>query len=250
MRYRRGLGRCCCVLHGRWLQGRQSPASRGAGGRAGDWLAGHRSRAARSGSAARGAHARGRGASDEGRRQRLPYVRGSVIVKYKGDPDDVRHRRRFPPDANPEAMAAAMRARPDVEFAQPRYRNYAMAQPNDPLYVNQWNFPAIDMERAWDIQPGATSEIIVAVLDSGMAFRDITVRYSIPVAVPHDPKRSALSRARLGRRAIRRGAGTRRERIAAVRLAARLHLGRRPAGRSRRSRHARRRHDWPADEQR
>lgn len=111
--------------------------------------------------------------------QRLPYVPGSVIVKYKGDPDafDVVA---IPLDANPEAMATAMRARPDVEFAQPRYRNYAMAKPNDPLYANQWNFPAIDMERAWDIQPGATSEIIVAVLDSGMAFRDITLRYTIP----------------------------------------------------------------------
>ena len=79
---------------------------------------------------------------------------------------------------DPEAAAAAMRARPDVEFAQPRYRNHAMARPNDTLYSNQWNFPAIDMERAWDIQPGATSDIIVAVLDSGMAFRTITVRYN------------------------------------------------------------------------
>jgi serine protease len=111
--------------------------------------------------------------------QRLPYVAGSVIVKYKGDPDpfDVVA---VPLDANPEAIAAAMRERADVEFAQPRYRNYAMAKPNDPLYANQWNFPAIDMERAWDIQPGATSEIIVAVLDTGVAFRDITLRYSIP----------------------------------------------------------------------
>src|SRR5687767_6273649 len=61
--------------------------------------------------------------------QRLPYLPGSVIVKYKADPDafDVIA---IPPDANPEAMAAAMRTRPDVEFAQPRYRNYAMARPN------------------------------------------------------------------------------------------------------------------------
>jgi serine protease len=46
------------------------------------------------------------------------------------------------------------------------------------MYASQWHFPAIDMERAWDIQPGATSDIIVAVLDSGMAFRSITVRYN------------------------------------------------------------------------
>ena len=127
--------------------------------------------------------------------QRLPYVPGSVIVKYKGDPDAF-DLVAIPLDANPEAMAAAMRARPDVEFAQPRYRNYAMAKPNDPLYVNQWNFPAIDMERAWDIQPGATSDIIVAVLDSGMAYRDITLRYSIPEPfrmTPNGPIYPALS---------------------------------------------------------
>src|SRR5688572_34926 len=107
---------------------------------------------------------------------RLPYEPGSIIVKYKNDPDafDVVA---IPSTADPEAMAAAMRTRPDVEFAQARYRNYAMARPNDTLYANQWNFPAIDMERAWDIQPGATADIIVAVLDSGMAYRSITVRY-------------------------------------------------------------------------
>ena len=107
---------------------------------------------------------------------RLAYEPGSIIVKYRNDPDafDVVA---IPPTSDPEAMAAAMRTRPDVEFAQPRYRNYAMARPNDTLYANQWNFPAIDMERAWDIQPGATADIIVAVLDSGMAYRSLTVRY-------------------------------------------------------------------------
>ena len=129
----------------------------------------------------------------------LPYVRGSIIVKFKdgvsrgavsaataqvtgtiadrsawADFDIVD----IPPDLDAEAAAAAMRARPDVEYAQPRYRNHAMARPNDALYTNQWTFPAIAMERAWDIQPGASSDIIVAVLDSGMAFRTGTVRYN------------------------------------------------------------------------
>jgi len=34
----------------------------------------------------------------------------------------------------------------------------------------QWNYPLLDMERAWDINPGASSSVIVAVLDSGMAY--------------------------------------------------------------------------------
>lgn len=129
----------------------------------------------------------------------LPYVRGSVIVKFKADATsggiaaatrqvagDTVDRSRWadfdvigiPDSADPEAAAAALRTRPDVEYAQPRYRNHAMSRPNDPLYSNQWNFPAIDMERAWDIQPGATTDIIVAVLDSGVAFQSATYRYN------------------------------------------------------------------------
>ena len=130
----------------------------------------------------------------------LPYVRGSVIVKFK--PGTARSavsmatsqvagvmaadRSSFadfdivdvPMESDVEQAAELLRARPDVEYAQPRYLNHAMTRPNDPLYTNQWNFPAIDMERAWDIQPGATSDIIVAVLDSGVAFRSGTIRYN------------------------------------------------------------------------
>ena len=59
--------------------------------------------------------------------------------------------------ADPEAAAARARAQPDVEYAQARYRVHPMFVPNDPLYPQQWNFPAIDMERAWDMNPGASS---------------------------------------------------------------------------------------------
>jgi hypothetical protein len=61
----------------------------------------------------------------------------------------------IPADADPEAVSAALRARDDVEYAQPRYLNVPMLRPNDPMYAQRWNFPAIDMERAWDIQPAA-----------------------------------------------------------------------------------------------
>jgi serine protease len=37
---------------------------------------------------------------------------------------------------------------------------------------------SIDMERAWDIQPGATSSVIVAVLDSGIAYQDTIIQYN------------------------------------------------------------------------
>lgn len=128
----------------------------------------------------------------------VPYLRGSVIVKFKDGVSrasvnaataqvsgQVTSRDNWADfdivavdeNADPEAAAALLRRREDVEYAQPRYVNHAMARPNDSLYQNQWNFPAIDMERAWDIQPGASSEIVVAVLDSGMAFRSATLQY-------------------------------------------------------------------------
>lgn len=134
----------------------------------------------------------------EGGADRL-FVRGSVIVKFKtgtstsaiasamratGASD-----RETPSyadfeiltiaaDADPETICAALRAQPDVEYAQPRYVNYPMLRPNDTFYDRQWNFPALDMERAWDIQPAAGDQITVAVLDSGVAFTTSLIRYN------------------------------------------------------------------------
>jgi serine protease len=127
------------------------------------------------------------------------YVRGSVIVKFRagsgpmvvnstmsavGGTDIERPSyadfdiMQIAADADPEAVAAELRARPDVEYAQARYLNHPMLRPNDQFYDRQWNFPALDMERAWDIQPDAGSQITVAVLDSGVAFRTANVRYN------------------------------------------------------------------------
>ena len=82
------------------------------------------------------------------------------------------------PSDDPEAAASRLAAQPDVEYAQARYRVRPAFVPNDPLYARQWNYPALDMERAWDINPGATTSITVAVLDSGVAYRSLTLAYS------------------------------------------------------------------------
>lgn len=129
----------------------------------------------------------------------LAYMPGRVVVKLKGlaSRDDVRAVAatvdadvdprstyanfdvlRIDESSDPEAAAVRLRAVPAVEYAHADYRVYADYQPNDPLYAQQWNFPAIDMERAWDVNTGATSNIIVAVLDTGVAFRPATLRYN------------------------------------------------------------------------
>jgi serine protease len=86
--------------------------------------------------------------------------------------------------ADPIAVADALNQRPEVEYAQPAYRLELHWTPNDPMYAQQWNFPAIDMERAWDINRGASSDVTVAVLDSGIAFKDIVLRFNTrPITV-------------------------------------------------------------------
>jgi len=78
---------------------------------------------------------------------------------------------------DPQAVAARLNGRRGIAYAQARYRMYPDSKPNDPLYAQQWHFPLIDLERAWDINPGGAQDIIVAVLDTGVAHRDVTVSY-------------------------------------------------------------------------
>ncbi|HUK36793.1 MAG TPA: S8 family serine peptidase [Vicinamibacterales bacterium] len=131
-----------------------------------------------------------------------PYVAGQVIVKFRDDtPSAVRlsslarmsaagtvpERPSYAnfdvvpidPAADAEAMAGTFRQRPEVEYAQPAYRVHATFVPNDPFYSQvQWNFPLIDLERAWDIQMAAGSSVVVAVLDSGVAFENKVIEFT------------------------------------------------------------------------
>jgi serine protease len=84
---------------------------------------------------------------------------------------------RIDPGEDAEAVASALRQRSDVEYAQPAYRVRPSFVPNDTYYKSlQWNLPLIDLERAWDIQPSAASNIIVAVLDTGVSYTNTTVK--------------------------------------------------------------------------
>jgi serine protease len=80
-----------------------------------------------------------------------------------------------------EAVAGALTARADVVYAQASYRVHASFVPNDPDYLStQWNLRLINMEKAWDIQPQAGSTVTVAVIDTGVAFRNATITANIP----------------------------------------------------------------------
>jgi serine protease len=84
---------------------------------------------------------------------------------------------RIDPAEDAEAVAASLRQQPGVDYAQPAYRVRPLFVPNDPYYKQlQWNMPLIDMERAWDIQLAAGSNITVAVLDTGASYTNATLR--------------------------------------------------------------------------
>jgi serine protease len=133
------------------------------------------------------------------RRAGESFIRGSVIVRFRsgttaaarrlmlaqveGTPTATPSYADFDvvsidPAADPEAVARRLDQQPDVDYAQARYIVSPRFVPNDPLYPRQWNYPAIDMERAWDINPGATSDVIVAVIDSGIAYRNATFTFN------------------------------------------------------------------------
>lgn len=61
-------------------------------------------------------------------------------------------------------------------YAEPNYYVYPLWSPNDPYYGYQWHFDDIGMEKAWDVEQGGNSSVIVAVCDTGVAYEN-TTRY-------------------------------------------------------------------------
>lgn len=127
------------------------------------------------------------------------YARGSMIVKFRQGTSPAAQRTLLAlvdgsetpdlpytdfdivtigTDTDPEDAARRLSAQPDVEYAQARYRVQPRFRPNDQFYPLQWNLPMLEMERAWDINPGAASSIVVAVLDSGAAYRSGMFRFT------------------------------------------------------------------------
>jgi serine protease len=124
--------------------------------------------------------------------QRTEFLPGEVVVKFKDGVtadqqqralDVVRSRPtvdslewagpvaivRDPTEPDTRQLAQRLAAQPEVEYAEPNYIRHHMFMPNDPNYPKyQWNFPAIDLPRAWDLNKGANANIIVAVVDTGI----------------------------------------------------------------------------------
>lgn len=82
----------------------------------------------------------------------------------------------LPLDTDIPAAAAALAARPEVDFAEPDAIHHLEVTPTDPSYTRQWNMRAMNLERAWDINDGAR-DVVVAVIDSGLAMANDVLRF-------------------------------------------------------------------------
>ena len=71
-----------------------------------------------------------------------------------------------------ETLAAikALRARDEVDIAEPNFIRHPFLEPDDPGYDLQWHYPLINLPQAWDLTTGATSgdDVVVAVVDTGV----------------------------------------------------------------------------------
>jgi subtilisin family serine protease len=70
-----------------------------------------------------------------------------------------------------EEVLAAYRNRPDVEYAEPNPIIAVCADPNDPLYADQWALGKIQVAEAWDTCRGSRA-VVVAVIDTGVDYRN------------------------------------------------------------------------------
>ncbi len=124
--------------------------------------------------------------------RKLDYLPGQVLVRFKADAGRLGQQRALSalpshPDVSSaewigdvalvrdaseldgNVLAQKLRAQPDVAYAEPNHIRYPLLTPNDPSFsVRQWNFQAIGMPRAWDISAGASTDVIVAVIDTGV----------------------------------------------------------------------------------
>jgi thermitase len=66
-----------------------------------------------------------------------------------------------------EAVEAALRADPNVEFVEKNLIGQATFVPNDPGYSAQWHLPKISAPGGWDLTTGSPS-VTIAVIDSGI----------------------------------------------------------------------------------
>lgn len=77
-----------------------------------------------------------------------------------------------PSDQTVEVFLEALKKSPYIENAQFDYICRISKTPNDEYYDIQWNFRHIGCETAWDLASGGDESVVVAVIDTGIAYEN------------------------------------------------------------------------------
>jgi serine protease len=131
------------------------------------------------------------------------YRKGELLVQFKEGVDSTlraramqaargsRFARTYPgnwtlvelrPEADALESVGVLRDRAEVRDVSLNYRvRTQQFRPNDEFYRLQWNFDAINMPTAWQINEGARNDIVVAVVDSGLNISTETIVFSSPI---------------------------------------------------------------------
>ncbi|MCI0493425.1 S8 family serine peptidase, partial [candidate division KSB1 bacterium] len=64
-------------------------------------------------------------------------------------------------------VARAFASDPNLEYAEPIFIQHVLADPNDPLYSQQWYLRAVRASQGWDVEKG-NSQVIIGIIDSGV----------------------------------------------------------------------------------
>jgi len=71
----------------------------------------------------------------------------------------------------------SLKARDDVEWAEPNYLRKAFAVSDNPAFSAQWHYPLIEVPAAWSVSTGAG--VTVAVIDTGIASTHVDLANNI-----------------------------------------------------------------------
>lgn len=84
----------------------------------------------------------------------------------------------LPTSWDSRAVAAAFRADPAVEYAEPVYNRRISFDPDDPLYPQQVHLLLVQAAQAWDVTKGDSS-VVIAIVDTGVDWTHEDLRDNI-----------------------------------------------------------------------
>jgi hypothetical protein len=77
----------------------------------------------------------------------------------------------FAPAISPYSIANALREHPEVLYAEPIYLDETLESPDDTHYSEALNFAAMQAEAAWDLQKCEDNPVVIAIVDTGVAWK-------------------------------------------------------------------------------